>query len=347
MADVILLLAACTPDRAPECIPSGPHVVLTTTDFEVGALSALDVEGSCVGDGIASVGPDTVVRALGDRVVTAQRTGGDAIRVYVPGQYTRPEAEFVVEQEGNVHDVARVGDELWFTLYDADRLAVTDLEGSEVGSIPLDPYDDADGFAEPDLAVVLGDRLYVALQRLDRRAGAVWGAGAGGLLLEIDPAARSVLRTFEVGSNPRLYRHSDDERALVILSGLFFALDGALSVLRPDDDALEQILTEAAAGFDLDVLAGSVLLGTSTEQGGDARVVCVSLDDGTFTSGAETDAWPIAAVPTADGTVAVAVRTGWGGVDERAVWRVDPNDCTVLPIAEGFALDPFDVAFVE
>jgi len=344
---MMLLLAGCTEDHVPECIPEGPHVVLTTTDFEVGALSALDVDGSCVGDGIASVGPDTVVRALGDRVVTAQRTGGDAVRVYVPGEYTHPEAEFVVEHEGNVHDVARAGDELWFTLYDANRLAVTDLAGTPRASIPLDPYSDADGFAEPDLSVLLGDRLYVALQRLDRTAGAAWGAGPGGLLLEIDPAARSVVRTFDVGVNPRLYRHPDDEGALVLLTGLYFALDGALSVLRPEGDSLELILTETEAGFDLDVLAGSVLLGTSVEEGGEARVDCVSLADGALIPGARTAAWPVAAARTADGTVAVAVRTGWGGADQGAVWQVDPADCGVVPVAETFALDPFDAAFVE
>ena len=345
---MLLLLAACAPDRAPDCIPDGPHVVLTTTDFEVGAISALDADGSCVGDGIASVGPDTVVRALGDRVVTAQRTGGDAVRLYVPGRYTHPETEFVVEAEGNVHDVARAGDELWFTLYDANRLAVTAMDGTEEGSIPLAAYSDADGLAEPDLSIVLDDRLYVALQRLERGEGPLWGAGPGGLLLEIDPPSRTVLRTFEVGPNPRLYRHPDDPLALVILTGLYFALDGALSVLRPDaDDAPQPILTEAEAGFDLDVLAGSVLLGTSTEEGGEARIECVSLDDGTLTPGLSTDAWPIAAVGLADGTVAVAVRTGWSGAQAGAVWRVDPADCAVVPVAEEFGLDPFDLAFVQ
>jgi hypothetical protein len=343
---MVLLLSACAPDRAPDCIPDASHVVLTTTDFEVGAISALDVSGGCVGDGIASVGPDTLVRALGDRVVTAQRTGGDAVRVYAPGRYTLPEAEFVVENEGNVHDVARVGDELWLTLYDANRVAVTALDGAPRGSIPLAPYSDADGYAEPDLSVVLGDRLYVALQRLDRADGPSWGPGPGGLVLEIDPSSRTVLRSFDVGPNPRLYRHPDDDGALVVLTGVFFALDGALSVLRPDDDALEQILTEGEAGFDLDVLAGTVLLGTSTEEGGEARIECISLADGTLTSGARTDAWPISAVVAADGRVAVAVRTGWSGADTGAVWLVDPLDCAVTPIAEDFRLDPFDVAFV-
>jgi hypothetical protein len=320
-------------------------VLLTTTDFEVGALSALDVQGSCVGDGIASVGPDTVVRALGDRVVTAQRTGGDAVRVYVPGQYAAPESEFVVESEGNVHDVARVGDELWFTLYDANRMAVTDLHGAPLASIPLDAYSDADGFAEPDLTAVVGDHLYVALQRLER-TGAHWGTGPGGLVLRIDPAERAVVDTFDVGPNPRLYAHPDDATALVVLTGVFFALDGALSILRPDAGSVEEILTEAEVGFDLNVMAGAVVLGTSTDQGGPSFVTCVSLTEGTLATGTETDAWPVAATRTVDGSVAVAVRTGWGGAEEAAVWGVDPAPCTVDPIAEHFELDPFDVAFV-
>jgi hypothetical protein len=322
-------------------------VLLTTTDFEVGALSALDVEGSCVGDGIASVGPDTVVRALGDRVVTAQRTGGDAVRVYVPGRYTAPETEFVVETEGNVHDIARVGDELWFTLYDANRLAVTDLAGAPLASIALDAYSDADGFAEPDLLAVVGDHLYVALQRLARGDGSRWGAGASGLVLEIDPAERSVVRSFDVGTNPRMYPHVEDPAALVVLSGVFFELDGHLSVLRPGEGSVEEVFTEAEVGYDLNVLAGPVVLGTSVEQGGPSHVDCVSFTDGTFATGTTTDAWPVAATPTSDGSVAVAVRTGWGGVEEAAVWQVDPATCAIVPIAEHFELDPFDVAFVR
>jgi hypothetical protein len=321
-------------------------VLLTATDFEVGALSALTVDGACVGDAIASVGPDTIVRALGDRVVTAQRTGGDAVRVYLPGEYLAPETEFVVEHEGNVHDVARVGDELWFTLYDGNRLAVTDRTGAPLGSIPLDLYSDADGFAEPDLMAVVGDHLYVAAQRLDRSAGAVWGAGPGGLVLEIDPAARAVVRTFDVGANPRLYAHPDDPDALVVLTGLFFALDGELSVLRPEAGTLDPILTELDAGYDLNVLAGHVVLGTDIETGGPSHVDCVSLADGALSPGAATDAWPVAATATGDDGVAVAVRTGWGGAEADAVWRVDPAGCSVAPIVENLSLDPFDVTFV-
>jgi hypothetical protein len=337
-----LALVSCAPDHSPDCVPSGPHLLLTTTDFEVGALSALDATGACVGDGLASVGPDSLARTVGDRVVTAQRTGGDAVRVY-----TAPAAEFVVEAEGNVHDVARVGDTLWFTLFDTNRLAATTLDGSPVAEVDLTPYADADGFAEPDLTVVLGDRLYVALQRLDRTGGNVWGAGPGGLVLEVDAASGDVLATFDVGSNPRLYAHPTDDDALVVLTGVFFALDGAVTVLHPSDGRVDEVLTEVEAGVDLNVFAGGVILGTTPDQGGSATIGCVSLADGSWTIGTQTDAWPVAAVERPDRSVDVAIRTGWSGGGDGAVWRVDPAaGCRVEPVAEGFRLDPFDVAWV-
>lgn len=345
---ILLGWLGCAGPVEPACVPDGPHLVLVTTDFEVGALAAVSPDGACIGDALATVGADSVTRWTGDRVAVVQRTGGDALRLYDPGHYDAPALEVALEQGSNTHDLVQVGDELWSTPWERAELVVTGLDGARLGSVDLAGEADADGLPEPDHLVVRGDRLYVALQRLDREQG--FGPGDGGRVLEIDPAGRSVSRSWDTGPNPKLYPHPDDPDALVVLTGVFFALDGALSVLRPDDGGLlPPLLTEADVGVDLTVLAGTadgaVWIGVDPEVGGPSRLECLSLADGASRGRVDTDAWPVAAVAGDDGGVWVAVRENLGA-GEGGLWRVDPTTCEREVVADGFRLDPFDLVWV-
>lgn len=344
---IALWFVACASPPAPGCRPAGPHLLVAATDFEVGALGVVAEDGGCVADAVATVGPDTVLRRVGDRVAAIGRTGGDRLRLYDFGRYDAPALEVALEAGSNTHDAARIGDELWLTAWERADLRVLGLDGRERARVDLSAHADADGLPEPDLAVVLGDRLYVALQRLDRRQG--FGAGGDGRVVEIDPATREILRHWDTGPNPKLYPHPSDPGALVVLSGVFFEVDGDLRVLAPDAGLGPPLRREADAGADFTVLAGTaagaVLLSVDPEVGGPSRVDCLSLPDGADLGGFRTEAWPVAAVAGDDGGVWVAVRENLGA-GEGAVWRVDPTDCEVVPVAEGWRLDPFDPVWV-
>ena len=73
-----LLLAACSDPPRPTCTPDSSHLLLVTTDYDAGALAAVELDGSCVADPIASSGTDPLVRWLGDRVAVIVDGGATA-----------------------------------------------------------------------------------------------------------------------------------------------------------------------------------------------------------------------------------------------------------------------------
>jgi len=337
-----LAMWGCAPVPADHaCDLSGPHVVVATTDFVGGALAAVTVDDSgdaCVADRLVSIGGDAVVRSTDRRVWVLERTGGSTLTAYDPGAYQQPVVEVVVAPGGNAHDLVRYDDQLFVSLYDEARIAVLDGDGDPVGEVDLSPYADADGLPEVDRLVVTDVGLFAALQRLDRDSGWV---GTEGYVVRIDPADLSVETLWSTGPNPRLAAHPDGER-LVALTGHYFAPDGALEVVDPVDDAVDPLLVEEELGFDLGSSAGSVVVGTAFEEGGDSVLAGWDADGVRVLQ--EGAAWYVDAVSTPLGVV-VATRRGWGGQGAGELLLVDDEGVSWL--ADGFALDPFAVAFVE
>jgi hypothetical protein len=344
---VILLLAGCLPQRPePDRCPRGPHLLVATTNYEVGALATVDPETGCLADALATTGPDALVRTLGDRVVLANRAGGDSVLVYEPGFYPSPIVERVVQRRGNVHDVVAVGDEWWFSLYERAELVRTDRSGREVGRIALDDEADGDGLPEADRLVVTEAGVFAALQRLDREAG--W-TGDEGRIVRIDPKTGRIEARFTVGPNPKLYADPSDPSALVVLTGRYGEPDGALLGLDPDTGATSAIVTEEALGLDLSGFAGigshAVLLGVDFAVDGPSTVLCLDLETGALAPGRSDTVWFVDAV-AGDGSVHVAVRGGFSGIPADAVLSVDPATCASETLAEGFVLEPYGLAYV-
>ncbi len=344
-----LSMWACLPaPPEPTCPPpEGEHLLVATTDFEVGALAVVDLETGCVGDSVASVGPDPLLRPLGDLVAVANRSRGDALALYEPGAYERPVAEFVLEVAGNAHDVVQRGDELLVPLYAVPEVVVADLDGVERGRIDLSAHDDGDGNVEADRVVIVGGRPVVALQRLSA-TGSVWLPAGPGHLVALDVDALAVGEWWEVGTNPRIGPHPGGHDALTLLTGRFFEPDGALYALQPGGDP-DELLAEAALGLDLTHAGGVgdrlVVVGVGFELGDRFRVDCLDLVEGDLVPGVETDAWPVDAV-AGDDEVYVAVRPN-GGRGPSEVWRVDLHSCAVEVLADGLLLPPYALARVR
>lgn len=334
------LLAACDASPRPDCGVRGPHLLVAATDYQSGVLGAVSLDGTCVAEPLASAGQDPLVRAIGDRVAYADRTRGDAVRIYVPGRYDAPEHEFALPPGGNTHDVVRVGDELWFSRYAEAALTVTDLRGRRLGAIDLSPWADADGVPEADRFAWVGDRLFLALQRLDR-AQLLQTAGGPGLVLELDPASREVVAATEVGEDPKLW---PGRGSWLATTGLFFGTDGA--VVRGTDAGVETLATEADLGFDAtmaaDTDAGLVVFGLDAVDTEPSHVVCGSIH-------ARTDDFPVELAQDAAGEVFGASREmDWldPPSGERRAWHLDAGSCGLDPLGDPLLLGPQSVALV-
>lgn len=343
---MILSLFACVADPPSNPCDAGSHLLLTTTDFEVGILASVDPTDGCVGDRLATTGPDAVVRTVEDRVLVMNRTGRDTVLAYTPGVYDRPVAEFVVEQAGNVHDVIRVGDEWWFTLYERAEIVRTDFDGVELGRIDLRDEADGDGIPEADRFVVTDAGIFLALQRLDRDSA--WATNEG-RIVRLDPEAKVVDGAWDVGPDPKLYADPSDPSAMIVLTGRFSEPDGALVRFDPDLGTVTPLVTEAALGRDLSGFAGiggvGVLLGVDFRVDGPSTVDCVDLQTGGITPALSDSGWYVEAIAAED-RVYVAVRTGFAGSPAEGVLSIDPATCTVEPLADGFALDPYTIGWV-
>jgi len=340
MSSVLCWVWGCAaPAPAPHgCDLSGSHLLVATTDFQVGALAAIDLQTGCVADRLASVGPDPLVRMLDASVVVASRGQGDTVWRFDPGVYDRPIAEFVPQVAGNVHDVVQIGEALWLTLYEEPHLQVTDLWGAPLGTVPLGDHADADGIPEADRAVVVDGVLHVALQRLDRGGGGLWPAAGPGRLIAVDPVSWTELGWFALGDNPRLVP-GDPLRAL---TGVFGAPDGAeVAIDLVAGAVVETGLAEADAGLDFGVAAGGVVAAHSFAP--DQQAFALLCDGGA--ARLDVDGWPIALIE-ADGAVYAAVR-GVGGAVISEVWRVDPETCAIEVVAADLAFSPYGLAFVR
>lgn len=92
----------------------------------------------------------------------------------------------------------------WITRYDIPTIAVVASDGSFSGTVDLSAYADADGLPEVAGVHIVGDRAYVAIERLDRcSATGEWLPTGPGQILEIDAANLTVLKSIMLGgSNP-------------------------------------------------------------------------------------------------------------------------------------------------
>jgi hypothetical protein len=319
-----------------DCDLSQPHVVVATTDFSVGALAALTVDG-CVADQLSTTTGDAVVRRTDEHVWVLERTGGDALRAYLPGDYGTPVHEVVVSRGGNAHDLVAVGDELLVALYDEAQVAVLDADGQRVGSIDLSAHADADGLPEVDTLVVTEAGVFASLQRLDRDEGWV---SQGGSVVRLDVPGRVVAEVFEVGPNPRISAHDDGQR-LVVATGHFFEADGEVGVLDPSTGSWEAWVDEDGVGLDVGWVVGSLASGTGFDVGADSVVGWVGPEG--FAALEASPSW-YAGGASGDGEVWVAVREGFGGSGDAGV--VSVGDAGVVQRGSGFALSPFSIVWV-
>src|SRR4029077_4295592 len=118
-----------------------------------------------------------VIRVSGGMVFVVNRFLGDNIQRLDPAQALRTRFQCSTGNGSNPHDLVVVApDKAYVTRYDRPELCVVDPSVSDcdhfrTGVIDLSAFADGDGLPEMDQMAVVEGRLFVTVERLDRRRG--------------------------------------------------------------------------------------------------------------------------------------------------------------------------------
>jgi hypothetical protein len=277
-------LAACGSVEDPlACQPQGDQALVVTSDYRTGGFVTLDQDSLQVTCQGPTIHPDAICRfdPITARPYLVSRMGADAVEVLDPAAGFAISREYSVGAGSNPQDIAVVSAERAYVLRYAEPslLVVEPLDGSETGEIDLSAWADPDGLAEPGWAVVHGQRVFVALHRLDNFAPTdhssvvVLDAGSGQVQAEI--------RLSGVNPFARMRYSAAIDRITIGQSGRFGAFDGGLEWLDPASLELSGwVIDEQALGGDLTdaaVLSGTkayaVISETLADQTAATRVI--------------------------------------------------------------------------
>lgn len=177
-------LAACSSggveDRTTGDTPpplDGTSAFVVTTDFQTGSFAVFPVlQPDAVARNVERIHSDAVARAHDGLVYVVNRLGGDNIQAIDPAAGYATRWQCSVDNGSNPHDIAFAApDKAYVTRYERAALLIVDpttgpdCAGFVRGEVDLSAFADGDGLPEMDQAVVIGGRLFVTLQRLDRR----------------------------------------------------------------------------------------------------------------------------------------------------------------------------------
>jgi DNA-binding beta-propeller fold protein YncE len=156
----------------------GARAVVATTDFETGRLATLALRTPRrVQYPDSPIHDDAVIRTSGGRLFVVNRFLGDNIQVLDPDHGFRTLLQCSTGPGSNPNDiVVTAPDKGYVTRYGRPELWIVDPSVSSCdrfrrGSIDLSSFADGDGLPEMSQTAVVGGRLFVSVQRLDRRRG--------------------------------------------------------------------------------------------------------------------------------------------------------------------------------
>lgn len=235
LARVLALL--CVAAAPASAAPSKAFVF--GTDYTTGSLTGYDLPARSAHCDAASPNSDASLRFFAGRLYVVNRFGGDNIQVVNPATYGTV-LQFSVGNGANPHDIALVSPtKAYVTRYEsADLWIVNPQTGAHTGTVSLAAFADADGLPEMDRLALVGDLLFVAIERIDRPGGYV-PSGPGlvavidtrtDALVDCDPALPGTQAIALQLANPVTTFQFDaaTRRLLVGCAGTYGVLDGGL-----------------------------------------------------------------------------------------------------------------------
>ncbi|MCC7261059.1 MAG: hypothetical protein IT369_00920 [Candidatus Latescibacteria bacterium] len=239
-------------------------VVVVTSDFQIGSVALLDPGASAARKDLLTIHSDAVVRYHAGRIYVVNRLGQDNILVLDPANPGTPLLQFSVGNGSNPQDIEFASEQKAYVSRNnsAALLVVDPRTGEFLREIDLSAFADADGLPEQAEMALVGNRLYLACQRLDRDAG--WVSSESVLVavdvttdqvVDWDPAQDGVqaLRLQSVNPGNLIAIGS---RLFVAQTGQYGVADGGVEVVDLDKGlSLGLVLGEAALEGDLTALA--------------------------------------------------------------------------------------------
>jgi DNA-binding beta-propeller fold protein YncE len=181
---------------------------------------------------------DATARVRDGLVYVVNRLFADNIQVLDPAAGFATRLQCSTGNGTNPHDIAFAGDtKAYVTLFEESQLLIvnpsarSDCSDFIRGQIDLTSVADGDGIPDMDLMAVVGDRLYVAIQRLDINTVLRLPA-ANGAIAVIDTTTETLIDTIELsGENPYAATKGltiQDGMLYVSQAGLFGVMDGGI-----------------------------------------------------------------------------------------------------------------------
>ena len=250
---------------------AAPRAVIATTDFATGSLSVIDTETNVAQNDLLLVHSDAKVRTFDERVYVINRLGQDNILILQKDDLSTPLFQFSTGNGTNPHEIVVLSEsKAYVSLYERDYvLIVNPTTGDSLGAVSLADYADEDGLPEASQMALFGDKLFVAVQRLNRDAFfaptefsliAVIDV-QNDVLLDLDEGAAGTQGIAVEGKQPFGVAQRGG-RWIVASVGTFGSLDGGIEVidlvnLRADGI----VISETALGGDV----GPVTMLSDTE----------------------------------------------------------------------------------
>ncbi len=195
------------------------------------------------------VSTDVVVRTAGSLVYILNRTAG-SLQPLDPAQGLATTYQVSTGSGSNPHDLVLVDGRLYITRYgDAALLVADPADGSELATIDLARFADADGIPEMDRIALWRGSLLVTLQRLDEDN--FFTPTDRSTVAVIDPATNQVTTSFDlVGVNPNSRFATDGDHLFVATTGSWGVADGGIERLADDLTASTTVVSGNDLGGD-------------------------------------------------------------------------------------------------
>ncbi|MBN1946108.1 MAG: PQQ-like beta-propeller repeat protein [Bradymonadales bacterium] len=230
-------------------------------DFLTGTLGLMDSDRLTAMPDVTAIHSDHILRAFGDSLFVINRMGADNIQRLDPQTFAT-RWQYSTEAGSNPYDLALVDETKGYVpLYDRAALLVVNPSASGADqfvrtTIDLGRFADDDGLPEANAVGIIGDRVYLTLQRLDRNN--FFAPTGQSYLVAIDTATDAVVplstQTDHLVipySNPMFLRVADDQ-LWIGCAGSYGANDGAIVPFDPATATfLDPLVTEEALGGDL------------------------------------------------------------------------------------------------
>jgi len=240
-----------TVDRGAGGCARQQQALVVASDFQTGSFATVDLESRHVmpTHRDRSVGSDAVVRAHDGVVYVLNRFLANNIQAF-DATTLRPLFQCSTGPVTNPHDIAVVGaSKAYVTAYESKQLLIVnpspraDCSDFVHSRIDLSELADGDGIPEMDQMIIVGTRLYVSLEQLDRRN--FFEPARNGRIAVIDTANDRLIGSIELsGGNPFA-----STKGLTLVNGdIVIAETGRFGV---NDGGIERVDLESgtASGF--------------------------------------------------------------------------------------------------